>query len=331
MSSQRVSSGRAAWHGPRRWRPGAGRAPVGRLGRRPPPRQQAVRLGDRRAVPQGAVLLAQRDEGAVGGLAGRRPGVVEQHQRHQRPGLGRGEAASTSRARRMASSLRSRRVSRARAAGRCIPFVEDQVQHGQHAGQPLVELLRGRDLQRDGRGADLLLGPRDPLPHGRLGDDEGPGDLGRAEAAERPQGEGHPARRRPAPDGSRRTSAPGARPRAARPPAAWPGRPALARRSPSSPASGRGRRCRLLAPADGGAPQPVDRPPPADGDQPAARVGRHAVDRPAVERRGGGVLQRLLRQVDVAQRRASTDRTRPGSSRSARSSASCARTAPPER
>ena len=39
--------------------------------------------------------------------------------------------------------------------------------------------------------ADLALGPDEPLRHGRLGHEEGPGDLGRRHAGQRAQGQRH--------------------------------------------------------------------------------------------------------------------------------------------
>jgi hypothetical protein len=49
----------------------------------------------------------------------------------------------------------------------------------------------GRHPERDPGGLDLALGAHESLGHGRLGDQEGAGDLGRGQAAERPQGQRH--------------------------------------------------------------------------------------------------------------------------------------------
>ena len=51
----------------------------------------------------------------------------------------------------------------------------------------------------------------------------------------------------------------------------------------------------------GPAAQRVDRLEAAGGDQPGPRVGRHAVARPLLDRRGEGVVQRLLGEVEVAE------------------------------
>ena len=47
--------------------------------------------------------------------------------------------------------------------------------------------------------------------------------------------------------------------------------------------------------------EPVDGPVAGRGDDPAARVGRHAVDRPALDGDGERLLDRLLGEVDVAE------------------------------
>src|SRR6266571_1569593 len=47
--------------------------------------------------------------------------------------------------------------------------------------------------------------------------------------------------------------------------------------------------------------QPVDRLESASGDEPRARIRRHAFDRPALHRRRKRILQRLLGEVEVAE------------------------------
>ena len=67
---------------------------------------------------------------------------------------------------------------------------------------------------------------------------------------------------------------------------------------------------RLLLAQDGLPAEPVDRPALRRREDPAGRLGRDAVARPAVERDGIGVLDGLLRAVDVAAQRAGEDRDR---------------------
>jgi hypothetical protein len=69
-------------------------------------------------------------------------------------------------------------------------LVEDQVDDRQHGIQPVGQQVLGRHPEGDPGGLDLALGPHQPLGHGRLGDQEGAGDLAGGQAAERPQGEG---------------------------------------------------------------------------------------------------------------------------------------------
>ena len=61
-------------------------------------------------------------------------------------------------------------------------------------------------------------------------------------------------------------------------------------------------RRRLPLVARGFASQPVDGPVASGGDDPADRGRRHAVQRPALQRRGEGVLHGFFGQRDVAQR-----------------------------
>ena len=49
------------------------------------------------------------------------------------------------------------------------------------------------------------------------------------------------------------------------------------------------------------APDPVDRPVARRRDDPGAGIARHAVHRPALERRGEGVLHSVLGEVEVAE------------------------------
>ena len=101
--------------------------------------------------------------------------MVEQHQREQpaRFGFvgGQGELAG------QADRL-GREVDAVGVAGGV-----DQVEHAQHHGEVagLVQALA----------ADRALGPADPLGHGRLGHEEGVGDLLGGEAADRAQGQRH--------------------------------------------------------------------------------------------------------------------------------------------
>ena len=78
-----------------------------------------------------------------------------------------------------------------RALRRAVALVEDQVQHGEHAVEPLGQQLARRDPVRDRGVADLLLRADQTLLDRRLGGDERARDLPRGQAADRPERERH--------------------------------------------------------------------------------------------------------------------------------------------
>ena len=130
-------------------------------------------------VPERRVLVGQEHQLAVAkpGLAA---GVVEQHQREQAVHLGL-----------VGHELRERpaepdRLGREVAADG-VALVEDQVDHREHGGEPVGQQVIGRHPEGDPGRGDLALRPHEPLGHRRLGHEEGAGDLGRLQAAERPQ------------------------------------------------------------------------------------------------------------------------------------------------
>src|SRR4051812_16690495 len=59
----------------------------------------------------------------------------------------------------------------------------------EHDAEPLRLLSRRRQVEAGSGRLDALLGPADALRHGRLGHEEGPGDLGGRQAADGPQGQ----------------------------------------------------------------------------------------------------------------------------------------------
>jgi hypothetical protein len=78
------------------------------------------------------------------------------------------------------------------AGGRRVAFVEDEVDDLQDRRQPLGQLGRGRQHERDALAGQGALGADDPLRDGRLRDQERPGDLLGGQAAEQAQRERHP-------------------------------------------------------------------------------------------------------------------------------------------
>ena len=74
---------------------------------------------------------------------------------------------------------------------RPVAGVEDEVDDGEHAPQPLRQQVRRRHPQRNGRVADLPLRPHQPLRERRLRDEKSPGDLRRRQTAEQAQRQRH--------------------------------------------------------------------------------------------------------------------------------------------
>ena len=146
-------------------------------------------LGDPAGVPARPVLVVEQDELPVRPDPRLPASVVEEHQRQQAHDLGLvGEQRphDPRQADRLARELAAHeRVAR----GRGVALVEDQVEDLEDAVEPLRQELEVRDPVRDAGVADLPLRPDEALGERRLRDEEGPGDLGRRQAAERPQGQ----------------------------------------------------------------------------------------------------------------------------------------------
>ena len=77
------------------------------------------------------------------------------------------------------------------ALGRDVALVEHQVHDGEHGSEPVGQLGVRRDSVGDLGGADLVLRSDQPLGHGRLRDQEGPGDLGGLQPGDEPQRQRH--------------------------------------------------------------------------------------------------------------------------------------------
>jgi hypothetical protein len=217
---------------------------------------------------------------------------VQQHQREQPHGLG---LVGHQRGHQLAQSDRLRAELRAEqfVAGGCgVALAEDEVEHGEHEGEPLGQLVVGRDPEGDPGVADLALGAHQALRHRRLGDQERAGDLRRGQPAHRLQRQRHPRLL-----GERRMSAgeDQAQPLVPDPDQAV-GREVhdLAR---FAGVAG------LLVLSVGGAltAQPVERPVTRDRDEPLRRRVRNAGRWPVLQRRRGGLLQRLLGELEIPQ------------------------------
>ena len=176
------------------------------------------------------------------------------------------------------------------AAGR-VAFVEDEVEHAQHAAQALGELVRLRHFVGNARVAYLGLGAHDALRHGRRRYQKGMRDFFRRQAAHLAQGQGDAGFFRQA----------GVAAGEDEPQAIVFDLLALVpvRRRVGHRLDGLG----MILPADQAriAAQAVDRLEPADGDQPGDRVRRHAVAGPLLGRRQKGIVFRFLGQVQASQ------------------------------
>jgi hypothetical protein len=148
-------------------------------------RQRALEHGaslrDLIDVPQRSILVAEEDDRTLG-ESRFPPGVVQEHERQQSMHLGLvghqlGECTPE-----------PDRLGRKLPAA-AVALVEDQVHDREHRGEAVGEQMRRRHAKRNPRGLDLAFRASEPLRHGRLGHEEGTGDLLRLEAAERPQGE----------------------------------------------------------------------------------------------------------------------------------------------
>jgi hypothetical protein len=134
-------------------------------------------------VPQGAVLIGQRDQVAVA-EPGVPTGVVQQHHGQQAVYL---RLVRHQLDERPAEPQRLRR----QVAAAAVALVEDEVDDGQHRREAVGQQAVGRNPEGDGGGLDPALGPDQALRHRGLGYEEGAGDLVCGEPAERAQREGH--------------------------------------------------------------------------------------------------------------------------------------------
>ena len=112
--------------------------------------------GDELAVDEARVT-----PGVLGEHQGEQPAdlVLVGHQLHEQPAEADG----------LLGELGSRRAG--------VPLREDQVDHGEHAVEPLGKVRRLGDPVGDAGVGDPLLGAQQPLAHRRLADQEHPGHL----------------------------------------------------------------------------------------------------------------------------------------------------------
>ncbi len=141
--------------------------------------QHGTSVGDLRFVPERAILLGQQHDLVIS-ESGFAAGVQEQHHGQQPVHLRLGGHQLGER------PPQEERLSRQLAAT-AVPFVEDQVDDGEHGDEPLGQQMWRRHPEGDPCGLDLALGSHQSLRHRGLGHQEGARDLDGRQASERPQ------------------------------------------------------------------------------------------------------------------------------------------------
>ncbi len=256
--------------------------------------QKHLPFADPDAIPARSILVVEQDQLTPCPHPGFAASVVEQHQREQPEHLrlrGNQLVDDACQADGLGAQLTSNeRVTR----GRRIALIEDQVEHMEHPVEALGEQLSGRYAIGDPGGPNLALGPDQALRQGRLGEQEGAGDLRGREAAQGAQRE-----RDASIHGERGVTAREDEPQS------------IVRywhdvlRRVGLDAS----QCRFgLFPAErldllgqpGPPPKPIDRSIAGRRRDPGARIVRDASCRPCLERRDEGILDRFFRQIEVA-------------------------------
>ena len=151
----------------------------------------------RRAVPSAirsrsqrpSVLFGQRDEVSVSVGAGRSPGVDQQHEGQEARDLCVVGEVAADHPREPDGFDRELDALEIVARACCVALVEDQVENVEDRPRRGGSFGGGRQPERNPGFLDPLLGSRDPLGHGRLGHEEGGGDLARRQASDRSQRE----------------------------------------------------------------------------------------------------------------------------------------------
>ncbi len=259
-----------------------------------PPRQRAAdetgTFRDLFPVPQAAILLVEQDHVAGRRGPGRAPRVLEQHQRQEAQRFGLWQQIDEQPS--QPDGFGGQIVSGQAGAGRGrVAFVEHEVDDPQDGVEPFRQVCRGWHLIGNARVADLRLRADDALRQRRGRREEGPCDFLGGEAAHFAQRERNLCVR------SQRGMAAGEdQPE-----------PVVLDALPVGP------RVRILDGQVGLAAFLIERvesrPPahrvdglePARRHEPGARVARHAVAGPLLERGAKGVVHGLLGGIEIAE------------------------------
>ncbi len=145
---------------------------------------------DLRSIPAIALLLRERDDGAVRTRPRCAAGIGQEHEREQAGDLRLAGQRLVQHPRQTDRFGGERAPVQGGARGRRVALVEDEVEHVQHDGEPLGSLGLGRQVEPETGAPDALLRAADPLRHRRFRDQEGVRDLRRRQPADGSQREG---------------------------------------------------------------------------------------------------------------------------------------------
>ena len=156
--------------------------------------QQALESApDHQLVPHRPVLVGQQDGLALGIGAGAGAGMLQFHQCQETMDLwlfGHQTRQNAAHAHRLFTELRAHPVFP--GSGR-IPFVEDEVEHAQHRGEPVLPFLAARHFEGHAGLGNGALGAHDALADGGVVGKKGAGDFLGSQAADQAQGERYTA------------------------------------------------------------------------------------------------------------------------------------------
>ncbi|CUJ41539.1 Uncharacterised protein [Achromobacter xylosoxidans] len=260
--------------------------------------QRGQAAPDQQRVPAAAILFQQQHRPAFGVAARMQARGLQFHQRHQPVHLalvGRQLRQDAAQPQRFVAQRRAHPVF---AGGGGIAFVEDQVDHFQHRGQPRRAFPRPGHLERHARRRQAALGAHDALGDGRLRGQESARDLGGGQPAQQAQRQRHTrlGRKQRVAGGEHQAQQVVADVVLAR---------GVQRLDEIGFDVGLQRLqfvadLLVLAAMDGVQPQAVAGAVLRGGHEPGSRVVRHAGGRPALQRGHQRVLGQFLGQADIA-------------------------------
>ena len=147
-------------------------------------------LGDLVAVPAGAVLVGQQDQGAGGVEAGVAAGVLQEQEGEQGADDGPVGQQGVEHAQEADGLVAEVDAQGDVADAGVVAGGEGEVDDGRDDVEPLVEPRGGGGREGDAGGRQPLLGAGQPGGHGRLLDEQEAADLGGGEADDEAQGQG---------------------------------------------------------------------------------------------------------------------------------------------